>query len=432
METEILHELIAASFFSACAITIALALRNALRAAFGSIVAYYVWLMVPVVLLAVMLPMRGSTPSYLASVGAALPLSRRVGTPVESSDLLMVTLALWAWAAGACSALLILLWQQLHFVRGLTIVARRNEIVYAQNVPAGPLVIGIVHPQIVVPIDFEDRYTATEREVVITHERMHVRRGDPIANAVCALLRCAFWFNPLVHFAISRFRFDQELACDEAVIRQNPLSQRSYADAMLKTHLANTELPLACHWPSRHPLNVRITMLKRSQLPRYRRALGSLVTGLAVVAIGYGTWAAQPREPTTSSAPASPGNSPSPGDTALPGLMPDNKGALLARADGVMGAGILLQEFEGDTVLRRPMGRRGRYFAAGVTLSRKNTASVPQDVYGSAADGTVNRAGRVLVVTESNSSAGSARLVLVFRSRLDPAQNSRAPSLLTT
>lgn len=431
METEILHELIAASFFSACAIAFALALRNTLRAVFGSIVAYYVWLMVPIALLAVMLPVRGPAPSYLTSVGAMLPFSRGGGTPIGSSDLLTVTLALWAWAAGACSALLILLWQQVRFVRGLTIVARRNGILYAQHVPAGPLVIGIVHPQIVVPLDFEDRYTATEQEVVITHERMHVRRGDPIANAICALLRCALWFNPLVHFAISRFRFDQELACDEAVIRQNPLSQRSYANAMLKAHLANTELPFACHWPSRHPLNVRIIMLKKSQLPRRRRALGSLVTGLAVVAIGYGTWAAQPGEPVTRRPPPSPENNPSPGDTALPGLIRDNKGALLARADGAMGAWVLLKEFEGDAVFGRPMGIWRISLVARVAPSRESTAFVPQDVYSSAADVAVNRVGRVLVVTESNSSAGSARLVLAFRSRQGLTQTSQALRLLT-
>ena len=353
METEILHELIATSFFSACAIAIALALRNTLRAVFGSIVAYYVWLMVPIALLAVMLPVRGPTPSYLAFLGAALPFSRRVGTPIGSFDLLTVALALWTWAAGACSALLILLWQQVRFVRGLTVVARRNGIHYAQNVPAGPLVIGIVHPRIVVPLDFEDRYTAAEQEVVIMHERMHVRRGDPIANAICALLRCTLWFNPLVHFAISRFRFDQELACDEAVIRQNPLSQRSYANAMLKTHLANTELPLACHWPSRHPLKVRIVMLKKPQLPRRRRALGSLVTGLAVIAIGYGTWAAQPGEPVPGS-PSSPENNPSPGDTALPGWMRDKKAHYLQAPIGTLGSWVpMVQQWRPNEISHR-------------------------------------------------------------------------------
>jgi bla regulator protein blaR1 len=342
MEIEILRELIAASCFSACAIAMALALRSALRAFFGPIVAYEVWLMVPIALLALLLPLHRLTPDHLSFLGTALPLARQGDAPIGPRESLTITIALWTWAVGACAALVILLWQQARFVKGLTIVARRNGILYARGVPSGPLVIGIVRPQIVVPLDFEDRYTPTEREIVIAHERMHVRRGDPIANAICALLRSTLWFNPLVHFASGRFRFDQELACDEAVIGQNPLSRRSYANAMLKTQLSNTELPLACHWPARHPLEVRITMLKKPRLPRARRAFGSLLTGLAVVAIGYGAWAAQPGAPDPGSTPPLPEANPSPGDTSFPGVMRDNGGALFANADGAMSSWVLL------------------------------------------------------------------------------------------
>ncbi|MDZ4048456.1 MAG: TonB family protein, partial [Pseudoxanthomonas sp.] len=110
-------------------------------------------------------------------------------------------------------------------------------------------------------------------------------------------LSCLFWFNPLVHMAARRFRLDQELACDAAVLRRHPNQRRSYGEAMLKTQLAAISLPLGCHWPSRHPLKERISMLKQSAPGPARRRFGSgvIAAGLAVLALG--AWAAQSSEP---------------------------------------------------------------------------------------------------------------------------------------
>ena len=71
---------------------------------------------------------------------------------------------------------------------------------------------GLLRPRIIVPSTFDSRYTARERELVLYHERVHLRRGDLHANAVALLLRSMFWFNPLLAPAARRFRQDQELA----------------------------------------------------------------------------------------------------------------------------------------------------------------------------------------------------------------------------
>ena len=56
-------------------------------------------------------------------------------------------------------------------------------------------------------------------------------------NAVVALIQCLCWFNPLVHLAARWIRFDQELACDAAVIAERPGLRRPYAEALLKTQV---------------------------------------------------------------------------------------------------------------------------------------------------------------------------------------------------
>jgi beta-lactamase regulating signal transducer with metallopeptidase domain len=129
---------------------------------------------------------------------------------------------------------------------------------------AGPAVIGLIYPRIVLPAE-DSGYTAEERELIRAHEREHVARKDPRAAAFAALAQCLCWFNPLVHLAAYLLRLDQELACDAAVIRSRPNARALYGATLLKTQLAATPLPFGCYWPARglHPLEVRIGLLKR-------------------------------------------------------------------------------------------------------------------------------------------------------------------------
>ena len=153
------------------------------------------------------------------------------------------------------------------------------------------------------PSDFTSRYTPDEQRLVIAHEQLHIERGDIPAQALATLLRCVFWFHPLVHVAAARFRFDQELACDAAVVARFPEARRSYGDAMLKTQLAGFGLPVGCHWQSSHPLKERISMLKQSPPgTRHRRVAAALVFSLAA-ATSLVAWAAQPATPVPASQP---------------------------------------------------------------------------------------------------------------------------------
>jgi bla regulator protein BlaR1 len=148
---------------------------------------------------------------------------------------------------------------------------------------------------VVVPADFAQRYTPDEQALILAHERMHVRRRDPLANAAMALLQCAFWFNPIVHFAAGRFRFDQELACDAAVMRQHPRQRRCYARAMLKTATDFTATPstIACQWQSSHPLKERLMTLHQTPPRAARRLTGRLLVAALVCAGGYSALSAR-------------------------------------------------------------------------------------------------------------------------------------------
>src|SRR5690606_22478189 len=135
----------------------------------------------------------------------------------------------------------------------------------------------------------------------------HLARGDTRANLVAVVLRCLYWFNPIVHLADRSFRLDQELACDAAVIARHPHARRRYADAMLNMQLAVPGLPVGCHWQSSQSLKERILMLKQPQPGAGRRWAGRLALGAVLAASSYAAWAVRPAAaPDVPVAPAAP------------------------------------------------------------------------------------------------------------------------------
>jgi TonB family protein len=197
------------------------------------------------------------------------------------------------WASGAVLLALVHAVRQWRFRRSLGDIEARADGCHSAPGCTGPVVFGLLRPRIVVPRDFDRRYDSAQRELILAHEHVHVRRGDVHANAVATLLQCLYWFNPMVHFALARFRVDQELACDAVVIARNPARRRSYADAMLNTQLTATGLPVGCTWQSGHPLKERIMLLNHPVPGRIRRRAGivfalSLAVATGVAAAGGG------------------------------------------------------------------------------------------------------------------------------------------------
>jgi bla regulator protein blaR1 len=253
------------------AILAVLALRIPARRRFGAEAAYRLWAAPPLAAVATLVPLRQSK----------APLADP--TPhVAAAHLAPAMLV--AWGIGLVIAIAMMWRAQAAFQRQ----ARRGQ--------AGPAVVGVIVPRIVMPPD-DGRYTPEERALVRAHERQHIERNDPRAAALIAALQCLVWFNPLVHLAAHAARLDQELACDAAVIRRRPRARTLYARTLLKTQLAGAALPLGCHWParSRHPLEVRVELLRRG--PGDDGLQGPLLIGLGIVVAAILAWAVQPPLP---------------------------------------------------------------------------------------------------------------------------------------
>ena len=97
--------------------------------------------------------------------------------------------------------------------------------------PALLVTWGLVSPKVLLPFDAGDWPEARIR-VVLAHELAHVARGDWFVQIAAEVVRCVYWFNPLLWIACTRLRHDSEYACDDAVMNVG-VESGSYATLLL-------------------------------------------------------------------------------------------------------------------------------------------------------------------------------------------------------
>jgi hypothetical protein len=149
---------------------------------------------------------------------------------------------------------------------------------------SGPLAFGLFRRYIAVPKDFARIFAPRERELALAHELAHHKARDLHANLAAFIFLCLQWFNPLVWFAWSAFRFDQEAACDARVLAGADVATRqSYGRALART--ANDSMPrFAMALNSPHTIIERLRRLMMKDPSKGRRIAGRLAI-LAATAI---------------------------------------------------------------------------------------------------------------------------------------------------
>lgn len=287
--------LVQATLVGSAAIALVLLARQPLRRAFGARAAYAAWWLVPAALVALAIPSAPSVDVAAIGVRFAAPLSVAADFAGSGAGFSWQPWALGAWACGAIAFALLMAAAQAKFRASLGALRPHGDAWRAEHVAEGlPATVGVLAPRIVVPADFESRYDARQRDLVLAHERTHVVRGDAWANLAVAALRCLCWFNPLAHVAARRFRHDQELACDAIVVARHPQSRRAYGDALFQAQFGAEASPLACHFGFGHPLKERIAMLREPIATRRRRIAGNAAVAILASAAAFAAWAAQP------------------------------------------------------------------------------------------------------------------------------------------
>lgn len=291
--TELLDGLWQASLWLAVGVVLLAMLRPLLVRMGGAGLAYRSWWLLPMLLVALMLPL--PQVALLQQV-PTLPLKVMPGATdggaggsVPGAGLLLL-----AWALGMGLCLLRDLRAQRRFERCMgPLKPRADGSWQASGDPGLPALVGLWRPRIVVGPDFDQQFTAQEQSLILQHERSHRRHGDHWANGALLLVRAVFWFHPLLPWAAGRFLRDQELACDARTMAPQPALRGLYASTLLKAQLVHPVAPAVCHWRSQPVLKERIAMLKQSKRKALPWVSGQvLVVGLCV-GMGAVAWASQ-------------------------------------------------------------------------------------------------------------------------------------------
>ncbi|HEY5060577.1 MAG TPA: M56 family metallopeptidase, partial [Gemmatimonadaceae bacterium] len=148
----------------------------------------------------------------------------------------------------------------------------------------GPVVIGLLRPEIVVPRWLLTR-NADEQRMVVTHENEHVRARDPLLLGIAWAAVIAAPWNPAVWYMLSRLRLAVELDCDARVLRRGT-APRLYGALLIDVaqHASGLQLSaLALADDSSH-LHQRILAMKPTT-PRFARLRAGLAASLALCGV---------------------------------------------------------------------------------------------------------------------------------------------------
>lgn len=261
--------------------------RRAVRRSFGAGPAFGLW---SLPLFAALLPWLPSLPAH----GLAVPaLSGSVAYAAGIVDHAPARPWLrWLWLLGTALMSLRLglhYWRLHRQLRPLSasILAALRGTLTAQALarlrlhPAGPAVLWAPRSLVLLPVDFLQRFEAAERDLVLRHEFIHLRRGDALWSLVAELALALLWFHPLAWLARSRFRLDQELACDERVLRDAPHAAAPYAHTLLHSVGLATQ-PALIPWLTEPQLKERLTMIQRHRPGALRRRAGSVALAILI------------------------------------------------------------------------------------------------------------------------------------------------------
>jgi beta-lactamase regulating signal transducer with metallopeptidase domain len=268
----------------AFAVLLVLLARVPALRAYGPRVVYPAWGLVPVMVVAALLPHTAAS-AGMAWVAIGGPSVHALRAEAVQAALPIQGLLLSLWAAGVAVVL------------GAAVVGEwRLRCAVRRGLPAGSdaMVIGFWRPRVWLPADFERRYDAQERRLVLAHEEVHRGRRDNLWNLLALLLLAVNWFNPLAWLGWRTLRRDQELACDAAVLdaAASPDDRHAYRRALMKSVPGLGPTLLATAWRPTHPFVERIRMLHRSPPTAVRRRAGLGLLALTMTAAAGLAWSA--------------------------------------------------------------------------------------------------------------------------------------------
>lgn len=189
------------------------------------------------------------------------------------------------WAAGMLVFLIYYVVSAGKLKRSVRMAVRSNEEdVYECDSLPSPFVWGIFSPRIYVPCGLDNR----QRELVLLHERYHIRRKDHLVKLLAFVLLAVYWFSPLAWVGWFSMCRDMEMSCDEKVLELlGEEEKKEYSRTLLSlaADIPGGRMPLAF---GENDVKSRVKHALRFKKPgRWAGVLAAAI--LAAVLLAFGT-----------------------------------------------------------------------------------------------------------------------------------------------
>lgn len=152
---------------------------------------------------------------------------------------------------------------------------------------SSPTVFGFIRPKVLLSIVHMKVLDEQQLRYIFHHELAHIKRRDVGVNWLIHGLLILNWFNPILWYAYSCMREDQELACDAfALTFIDPEEQIAYGHtiiSLLEHYSSYYQVPgLANLSRNKRTLKRRILMIKKFKQNSYRWSAFGVVAFIAV------------------------------------------------------------------------------------------------------------------------------------------------------
>ena len=113
-------------------------------------------------------------------------------------------------------------------------VRRPVRLMEMADITSPALTIGW-RPTVLLPSSLAGEDRTEARRFALLHELTHLQRGDHLVMLWYGVLRCLWWFHPVLWLMERPFRMDMESACDaRAVVGMSPQEKLAYASLLLE------------------------------------------------------------------------------------------------------------------------------------------------------------------------------------------------------
>ena len=139
---------------------------------------------------------------------------------------------------------------------------RRVRLVVTES-RIGPAVVGVFRTTVLLPAVVVDRLGGDAIRPILSHELLHIRRGDLWIGLLQTLTQSLWWFHPLVWWVSRLTTRDAERCCDESVLAELKCDPAEYARSLLDVLELKQELKPVPVFPGVRPVDVTSRRLER-------------------------------------------------------------------------------------------------------------------------------------------------------------------------